>query len=166
MRIPSVAAYRRAFKKVRALMTSKQWQMLEIHLRSPVHSVTSGALGRAVGISYHGGANTSYGQLAAALIKALNTRVDPKYHVWIIATFKKVGRQWRWDMRPQVVEALNQLGWFSSNGRLPGDASVWVYKCNRDPKDYAVATGDWTTCSAITNLVAGEAPTARRASEA
>lgn len=110
--VPRVDEYQRALLACRG-MPDNQLKMLKEHYYAPGHTVTAGALAERVGFPNFNAANLQYGAFASNLCLALGRK--PEIKVAILATFSEgdlPGEEFiKWTMLPQVVEALEQLGW-------------------------------------------------------
>jgi hypothetical protein len=112
--LPSVSAYKAAFLKCRGPgLTEMQLKMLKFHYHATAHTVTAGQLAEGVGYPSYSTANLQYGTYAGRLCTALGR--NPAFQVAILARFSdgdQPGMEFvKWTMHPEVVAALEQLGW-------------------------------------------------------
>jgi putative restriction endonuclease len=113
--VPSISAYKAALLKSKppTFSESKQLKMLKFHYHAPAHTVTSGELAIGVGYPTYSAANLQYGTYAGRLCTALGR--NPAFQVAILARFsdgEQPGMEFiKWTMLPEVVAALEQLGW-------------------------------------------------------
>lgn len=100
--------------------------MLRIHFCAPQRTVTAAELARSVGYPHHSFANSQYGRLGRLIGEQLDFN-PTKERVGSLATFEWRDRQWHWIMRPEVANALEQLGWVDGNQvLLPEEVSAKV----------------------------------------
>jgi hypothetical protein len=108
---PSIEDYKRAFRAIRPRMTDEQFQMLAAHFKSVSCVLTSRELAQSGGYDRLEAANSQYGRLGSLLASELGFR--PGQASSSFATFYKPEEgEWRWELRPQVVKALQELDWF------------------------------------------------------
>ena len=116
--IPAVAEYKTAFLECRGVMTEKQLAMLKAHYYAPEHTVALGELAEAGGFPTFKAVNLHYGKYADAIGKVVGRK--PKLKITVFASFKpgdKPGDEFvKWTMHPQVVSALEELGWVRPRG--------------------------------------------------
>lgn len=94
-----------------ALLRPHHRQLLKAHLATPRRTVTATELARMLGYASYKAANLHYGQVGALVCKQLGWEPLPSQTVSSIVTFEKRNGEWHWIMRPEVVVALEQLGW-------------------------------------------------------
>lgn len=101
-------------------MTDAQRAMLQAHFEAPAHILTAGALANAGGYESYVSANSQYGALARKLAEELEWQPPRNDGVptWTFALAtgadgetraetESLGRSnWRWRLRPEVVQAL------------------------------------------------------------
>ncbi len=109
----TVEAYKTAFFVLRDQMSPTDLLMLKENYTAPQHTTTATRLGRAAGFPSFHAANLRYGLLARKFCDFF--QLYPRFHSSILVIFKKPGREWLCIMRPQVVQALAELGWFSDD---------------------------------------------------
>jgi hypothetical protein len=121
--VPTVAEYKTAFLACRpALRRKNGWsvpeELLKANYHAPDHTITATELAERVGLANFKAANLAYGAFAKALAAALNRR--PKFNLAILVSFTEArpdGEHIRLTMLPQVVAAIEELGWV----RKPSD---------------------------------------------
>ena len=111
--VPTVDAYRVAFRACRDGMSDLDLAMLEAHHRAPHHTLTAGELAVAVGLPSYSAANLRYGLFAGRLCQALGLR--PQFNVEALVSFSGGDDPGddliKWTMRPEVVTALEAMRW-------------------------------------------------------
>jgi hypothetical protein len=135
--IPPISDYVKGLTAIRERMNDTQRRLLAEQYQAPERTVTSPQLAKLAGVrGGHSVVNLQYGRLGHIFCDALgftpNVRPDGTYRWWAVWS---VGYDTRtqgflWEMRPEVVEALELLGWVSTDDtessekvRLP-DSSV------------------------------------------
>lgn len=114
MKIPKITDYMTAFAEIRNLLSDDEIRMLKIHHNSPEHTTTAEIMSEAMGYVNYGGANLQYGRLAGKLCNHLNVKSEFKLEILcnFVPPFEHGDNvHWLWVMRPEVVEALERLGW-------------------------------------------------------
>ena len=117
----TAAQYREAFARLREEAKPYQLRPLELHRASPGGTATMTQLADALGYRSYHGVNLIYGQFAALLCDRLGLSAEdrPDPGTAVLATFEKPdgdAAQWRLTLRPEVVRALDDLGWFAAGG--------------------------------------------------
>ncbi len=123
-RIPSVQRYKKAFASIGDSLHANYRAMLRTHFIAPDHTITMKQLAKRVGYSNFNAAVLQYGKLGERLCLELDfTPPDmkaggshaPAYWTYVLADApsERSSDEWQWKMRPQVVQALNDLGWFT-----------------------------------------------------
>ena len=111
--VPTVSAYKIAYRAVERELPKNALPMLRAHYEAPLHTLTATEMAAAMGYANYGSANLHYGRVGALLCGELNVRLQ--YAVNVLAYFINPGTDgnvhWLWVMRPEVVEALQQLAW-------------------------------------------------------
>ena len=118
MPAPSVAQYKRAFRTIYPKLHPNYLAMLKAHYSAPEHTVTMSELAEAVGYSGHRPANLHYGKLGRMIAEELNYRKErlrgQSNFIDALAiedpSWNRI-EEWPWIMRPEVVKALEELGW-------------------------------------------------------
>lgn len=121
---PTKELVKQAFNRIRP--SDGQLAMLTAHLNAPDHILTATELAAAAGKDSYEYANSQYGRLARDLAEEMEYTPTQTYSstgqpIWTytLATGVSDGAQieptdeyveWRWKLRPQVVEALATLG--------------------------------------------------------
>jgi hypothetical protein len=108
----SAQAYKTAFTHLHDQLSKTDWLMLKDNYQSPDHTTTATRLARAAGFPSFHAANLRYGLLARKLCDYF--QIYPQFHSSILVIFEKPGREWQAVLRPQVVQALEELEWFAS----------------------------------------------------
>lgn len=110
MSVPSPSEYKSAFKNI--AITELQLKMLEIHYQSPEYTLTATQMANALGYPHYSVSNGNYGRLGSRLGDALGWKPDDfDLGVSVLSTFAKPENNWQWIMRPEVISALESLGW-------------------------------------------------------
>ncbi|MEK9137116.1 MAG: HNH endonuclease, partial [Bacteroidota bacterium] len=108
-RTPTSAQFAEALRSVR--MIPVQRQMLVEHYKAGSHTLTTGQLAEKIGYDSYSAVNAVYGTLARRVAKVLRWRPH-RYAIAVFVTFKQDAQShWLWQMRPEVAEALERLGW-------------------------------------------------------
>lgn len=111
----SVRQFRNVLEKLRPVLSDHALSMLETHFSARKYALTATEMAHALGYHSHSPANAHYGRLAAKLSEELG-RSNFADGIFLMVTFTKplIGgkRHWVWTMRPQLVQALQQLAWF------------------------------------------------------
>ena len=107
---PSVFEYRSALEAIRYQVTPNQIRLLMAHFAAKNHIATARQLAQSVGFK---SSNLQYGKFASALCKALGKKVnsDDVYILLRTDTPKIKGVDRPLTMRPEVVQAIEELGW-------------------------------------------------------
>lgn len=106
--------YVEAFQSVIAHVSDLQRKMLYAHYHAPERCLSAAQLAKAVGLANHSAANLHYGTLARCLCSVLGKQPGSDnlfILVSLIAPGERGNEHWLWVMRPQVAQALQQLGW-------------------------------------------------------
>ena len=126
--VPSVSEYVRAFRAIESRITPKQLKMLLFQHRAPARVVSATRLAQEADFEGHSGANLQYGLLASELLRHLGIELPETVKSGILVDFVNPefagNQEWLWVMRPNVAEALEQLGWAPRISHLlyPADA--------------------------------------------
>ena len=106
---PSAEQYVAAFRQV-SNVSDSQIQMLRSHYHAPARTITASQMARAIGYDHYSVANSQYGRLGRLVGDQL--AYNPmKERLGTLVTFEKRQGEWHWLMRPEVVQALEILGW-------------------------------------------------------
>lgn len=100
--------FRKAFQKIRPRMKDYHLKMLQANYSAPERTITATQMAHALGYNGFQGAN-NYGKLAKKLCEDLGYPED-SIPLCLLADITKPAGQYLWKMRPQVAEALEQLG--------------------------------------------------------
>jgi hypothetical protein len=108
----TVEQYRAAFLKLEPKLTAKQRELLQAHYGAPGHKATYTELARLVGWKRYSAVSLHYGGLARKIGEMYGLRL-PELWVWggVLSSFEHLAREWEFTLRPQVVQALEELGW-------------------------------------------------------
>jgi hypothetical protein len=121
--LPSAEEYAEAFRRIAHKLTEGYRAMLRAHYRATEHTLTTGQLAQAAGYADFKAANLHYGRIGVLLDSALHLALDTgpggtRAYTTVLATSGdeephkgRLREEWRWVMRPQVVEAVATLGW-------------------------------------------------------
>ncbi len=71
-------------------------------------------MAKALGYLKYGAANMHYGKLGRLIGEQIGCQPLPQLPVAVLVTFEQREGVWHWIMRPQVAEAIEQLGWVDS----------------------------------------------------
>ena len=113
---PTPEQYAAAFRKLRGV-TDTQLQLLRLHYHAPHRTITATQMARSAGYDHYSVANSQYGRLGRLVGERLEYNpVQEK--VGTLVTFDKRQGEWHWLMRPEVAQALEQLGWVEGVGVL------------------------------------------------
>jgi hypothetical protein len=111
--VPTSKAYKRSILALRPIHDS-HLEILKTHFLAPAHTITATELATAVGYKNYNAVNLQYGTFADRLCQSLGKIPDTRLS--ILVTFEKDGfdreEHWKLVMRPEVVQALTELGWF------------------------------------------------------
>ncbi len=117
--LPSVDVYKKAILACKGALRSIGGrsvvrEMLTAHYHAPAHTLTAGELAAhpKIALSNHSAVNNQYGNYARALCDHLS--LMPKTHLAILVSFSDGApgdESVKWTMLPQVVRALEELGW-------------------------------------------------------
>lgn len=101
----------KAFQKLRPRLGDYHRKMLQANYSAPNRTITATQMAHTLGYRGLGAANIHYGKLASMLCGELGYP-NPKDHIRLslLVSFTKPAG-WLWTMRPQVAEALEELGW-------------------------------------------------------
>ena len=115
LRLPTVAEYVTAFRAIEPDITDNQRAMLRVHHAAPARTMSATRLAEAVGFENYSGVNLQYGLLADKVARQLALDLADHVRVGILVEFVDPGHaaneHWLWVMRPNVAQALEDLGW-------------------------------------------------------
>jgi hypothetical protein len=115
LRLPTVAEYVTAFRAIEPEIAEKQREMLRVHHAAPARTMSATRLAEAVGFENYNGVNLQYGLLADKVARQLALDLANHVHVGVLVEFVDPGHaaneHWLWVMRPNVAQALEDLGW-------------------------------------------------------
>ena len=108
------SGYAEALRNLSAKLSDKHREMLLAHYRNPNKKVTAGQLASKVGYAGFGAANLHYGKLGVLIGKELGLP-EEDLHVGVLVHFirphSEGNKEWIWQMRPELAQALEQLKW-------------------------------------------------------
>lgn len=126
IQFPTANDYKQAFLAISNQMTKSHKLMLKAHYHAPVQTITATELAQAAGYENYNGANLQYARIGELIANHLN-HLPPEredngkpFWSWMLAsgywkTLKgnknHTQREWQWQLRPQVAQALEDLGW-------------------------------------------------------
>jgi putative restriction endonuclease len=108
---PSSAQFATALKNVR--ISKLQRKMINVHYQAPDHTLTALQMANALGYPHYSVSNGNYGKLGRLVGNNLDWTppCDSDLGVAVLCNFAKAKDHWLWIMRPEVVEAVERLGW-------------------------------------------------------
>jgi hypothetical protein len=110
----TVEAYTQALQALdeQNRIAERQRQMLMVHYHAPDRVITATELAEAVGYKGHRGINLWYGKLAKSVAEDVGYQPPEGYtYLSTLVTFKKEAIPYPMRLRPNVVKALEALGW-------------------------------------------------------
>lgn len=111
---PSAARYVAAFETIQSQITDGQLGMLKAHYHAAGRTLTMTEIAHSVGYQSYRAGNLWYGRLGGLLCDELNWR-SPDVAIFVLVTFTPPDEtphgEWELQLRPEVAEALEQLGW-------------------------------------------------------
>ena len=131
-RHPSAKRYRLAFQAMAEDLAPAHRAMLEAHYQAPSHTITLGELAEAAGYNGEEGAKLQYGLLAKRVCEEMSFEPPEKNSdgspIWSYALADipdaPTSTHWQWTLRPEVVQALDELAWFNKAGRRIGKVAA------------------------------------------
>ncbi|NEU81235.1 DUF262 domain-containing protein [Nostoc sp. UIC 10630] len=123
---PAVDDYKQAFIAISSQLTDSHKRMLKAHYHAPGQIITATELAEAAGYEHFGGANLQYARIAELIANYLN--YSPRQHddsgkpfwsLMLASGYWKTlenpeitsQREWHWQLREQVSQALEDLSW-------------------------------------------------------
>lgn len=132
--IPTADEFVDAFNRVATQMVEAQRKMLRALYEAPGHSLTATEIAAAAGYTRHMTANEKFGKLARLLAEDLGYEPEKREDgtvMWTTTVATEAPRdadtppaQFRWQLRPQVVEAITRLNLFPAVPSVVG-ARPW-----------------------------------------
>lgn len=128
LRVPSVSDYIAAFRAIESQINIKQKEILTAHHAAPARVISATRLAKDVGFSDYNPVNLQYGRLAGAIARELNIDLGGFVQLGILVDFVHpdfaANQHYLWVLRPNVAQALEDLGWVPRNSHLlyPEDA--------------------------------------------
>lgn len=108
----AASEYAEALQRLGTKLSEKQREMLVAHYRAPDKKVTAGQLASKIGYANFGGANLHYGKLGVLIGQELGLP-EQDLHVGVLVLFIRPNtegnKEWVWQMRPELAEALERL---------------------------------------------------------
>lgn len=103
-----------------AELSEPQMDMLKYNYYAPGHNITATELSNKMNFANYNAANLHYGTLGRKICERLGLKKFPDQTVGILVNFDKPLDEWHWIMKPELVKALEDLGWVErSNVYLP-----------------------------------------------
>ena len=122
LRVPSVSDYVAAFRAIEPRVSEKQRELLRVHHDAPARVISATRLADTVGFENFTAVNLQYGLLAQEILRALNVDLGDFVAVGILVEFVHPGfaanEHYLWVLRPNVVQALEDLGWARRDSHL------------------------------------------------
>ena len=122
LRVPSVSDYVAAFRAIEPRVSEKQRELLRVHHDAPARVISATRLADTVGFENYNAVNLQYGLLAQEILRALNVDLGDFVAVGILVEFVHPGsaanEHYLWVLRPNVVQALEDLGWARRDSHL------------------------------------------------
>ena len=112
-KVPTAEKFQEAFMSLESKMTETRHSLLREHYQFPDHTATMTQIATKMGWNKYVSGNTHYGKLARLVSEQIGFHPDGCF-LGTLCTFiepKEKGEQWLIIMRPQVVKALENLGW-------------------------------------------------------
>jgi|GEM_PF-787798 len=121
--IATAEQFKAALLSVRDKFTKENHylDLLTAHYRSPSHTISTGRLAKEVGYTSYSAANSQYGALAHHIADAFHIVLPPTPsgdpHWWRTLAYGNDGTPqtddgcYEWIMRPELVQALQELRW-------------------------------------------------------
>ena len=103
--------YVAAFRSINIL--PHHLKMLQAHYYAPDRTLTASQMSKAMGYKNFNASNLHYGRLGRLVGKIIGW--VPKTTLYVLVEFEKPGREWLWIMRPEVIQAIERLGWNEDN---------------------------------------------------
>ena len=114
----SVEEYKSALDLIKDQLSEVHLRMFQAQYEAPNHTVTASELANAVGYKSFSPANLHYGRLGCLIGEAANFSPPPRDNStirwWPILSAgirRTPTRGFQWVMHPQLVQALEELGW-------------------------------------------------------
>lgn len=110
--------YVSAFRNILKDLSDGQLAMIRAHFRAPGHRITATQLAEAANYTNYSAANLQYGNVGKALYEEYPLDIPRRADGNLISTFmlatagdkKADENEWVWEMRPEVVHAIEVLG--------------------------------------------------------
>jgi hypothetical protein len=122
LRVPSVSDYVAALRAIEPSITAKQRELLRVHHDAPARVISATRLAVAVGFENYNAVNLQYGLLAREIARALGIDLGDFVAAGILVEFvhpdTAANEHFLWVLRPNVVQALEDLGWARRDSHL------------------------------------------------
>lgn len=133
--VTALRRMRDSFKRGKPFSDSPELKMLRLHYAAAEHTVTATQLAAHVALASFTAANLRYGTLGRNIAQLLEKTVAPLKstkipHWWRVLGYCKDDADFidnsevEWVMRPELCEALEQLGWVKSEQYLSRDTDL------------------------------------------
>jgi len=112
--VPPANEFKKALLENEDEISDNYLGMLRAHYLAKNHTISASHLAEAVGFSNYNAANLRYGLLAKKVGDLLSFHPDG-CHTSVLATEGEKPSDeahWQWKMRPELVQAISDLGWF------------------------------------------------------
>ncbi len=133
-RIPSYADYVEGLTAIKSLMSESQLRLLQQQYYALNHTIGATELSEVADIQGgRGTVNLLYGRLGKMFCDATGFEPDRREigtHRWwsVWSTGHEEGTRFFWEMHPQVVEALESLGWVIPNELMQSKKDETLYE--------------------------------------
>lgn len=126
IQFPPLEDYKKAFIAISCEITNSHKAMLRAHYHAAAQIITATELAEAAGYEHFGGANLQYARIAELVANYLSyvpperdNNGKPFWSLMLASGYWKIledsesttQREWQWQLRPQVAQALEDLGW-------------------------------------------------------
>jgi hypothetical protein len=130
--VPTTEAYVQALRALEPRLGESRRRMLTWHYGEPSRVTTATDMAEAMGYTSHHPANAQYGRLGQMVAEALghgDVHIGVSTLVTMVWPQRVANAEWLWIMRPEVVRALEMLGWVERkpeylHNREPSEADV------------------------------------------
>lgn len=120
--------YRAAFAMIREQMAESDLLMLKAHYESPNYDITATQLANKVGFPNFETANLRYGLLAGKFLKFFQIQLKRYVKLNALVYLHNPNDEWHWTLRPEVIQALDELRWFGDNQTLNVLQEIELFK--------------------------------------
>lgn len=108
--------YMAALLLIEDSISKKECAFLHAHYSSPAHTASTTDLARSLGYSQYRATNLIYGRLASKVCEAWGSPLPKTYRgigILLNGYRESSDQHWRLEMRPALVAALDELGWYT-----------------------------------------------------